>query len=138
MGRDPVRAVRRLESDRITVTGMVPDVGDYIRTASVCVNPMRAAGGMQNKLIEYFACGRPVVLSTVANEGIAAPGDVCVIRDDAAGFAAEVVRLLSDRADAEAMAARARRHVEDHWTWAAHFRLLEGEFVASLGNSPVG
>ena len=52
----------------------IADVGVLIRSAQVCVNPMRAAGGMQNKLIGTWH-GKAVVASSVANEGIRAPGN---------------------------------------------------------------
>ena len=86
-GRDPSAKILELDGqDGIWVTGTVPDVGVLIRSAQVCVNPMLAAGGMQNKLIEYMACGKAVVASSVANEGIRAPGDVLIVADAAGRF----------------------------------------------------
>lgn len=133
-GRNPPAAlVEELDGrDGIWVTGTVPDVGVLIRSAQVCVNPMRAAGGMQNKLIEYMACGKAVVASSVANEGIRAPEGTLVIADDPDAFAQAVIRLLRDPQSAAGMGAAARAYVLSEWTWEKHFLDLEKEFYRSL------
>lgn len=130
-GRDPARSVQRMHGrDGIVVTGTVPDVGEIIRSAQVCVNPMLAAGGMQNKLIEYMASGKAIVASSVANEGIMAPDDVLVIADTADEFARAVLDLLSDSRRALALGTRAREYALSDWTWEKHFLDLEAAFVA--------
>ena len=133
-GRNPPAAlVEELDArDGIWVTGTVPDVGVLIRSAQVCVNPMRAAGGMQNKLIEYMACGKAVVASPVANEGIRAPGGTLVVADTPDAFADAVIRLLKDPKSADELGAAARRYVLSEWTWEKHFLDLEQAFSESL------
>jgi polysaccharide biosynthesis protein PslH len=132
-GRDPVPAIVELDGrDGIWVTGTVPDVGVLIRSAQVCVNPMLAAGGMQNKLIEYMACGKAVVASSIANEGIRAPGHALIVEDDAEAFASAVLRLLEDPAAAASLGAAARDYVLANWTWEKHFLDLEDEFRTAL------
>lgn len=132
-GRDPSSEIVALDGrDGIHVTGTVPDVGVIIRSAHVCVNPMLAAGGMQNKLIEYMACGKAVVASTIANEGILAPADALLIADRAEEFAEAVLRLLRDPAEARALAERARAYVLANWTWEKHFLDLEAAFYEAL------
>jgi glycosyltransferase involved in cell wall biosynthesis len=131
-GRDPSPAVRDLDGrDGIWVTGTVPDVGVLIRSAQVCVNPMLAAGGMQNKLIEYMACAKAVVASSVANEGIRAPAETVVIADEPQDFAAAVVRLLNDPPTAARLGVAARQYVLSEWTWEKHFLDLEDAFYAA-------
>ena len=51
-------ASRSTASDGITVTGTVPDPADWMAKAAVCVAPIRAAAGLQNKLLEYLAMGK--------------------------------------------------------------------------------
>jgi len=132
-GRDPTAAIRDLDGrNGITVTGTVQDVGHFIRSATVCINPMRAAGGMQNKLIEYMACAKATVATSIANEGIMAPDDTLRTADDADGFAAAVIALLSDPDQAMTLGAAARAFVARHWTWEAHFLKLEEAFYDSL------
>lgn len=84
VGQSPATALRVLNGRHgIHVTGTIPDIGDDIRSSAVCISPMLAAGGMQNKLIEYMACGKAVVATSVANEGICAPPNALMIADDA-------------------------------------------------------
>lgn len=132
VGRDPAPEVLALESDvaGIEVIGSVPDLAEYMRQAAVCVNPVRAAGGMQNKLIEYLASGRPVVATPVANEGIQAPETVVRLAETAEEFAHAVIALLADSAAAEAMGQRARQFAQSEWSWEAHFLRLEANLFA--------
>lgn len=132
-GRDPAQKIVDLDGKNgIWVTGTVPDVGVLIRSAQVCVNPMLAAGGMQNKLIEYMACNKAVVASPVANEGIRAPEDALVIAHTPDSFAAEVIHLLKDPAAAERLGTAARSYVLANWTWEKHFTDLEDAFHSAL------
>jgi glycosyltransferase involved in cell wall biosynthesis len=134
VGRDPVDEVRALHGkDNITVTGTVPDVGVEIRKAAICINPMVAAGGMQNKLIEYLASSKASVVTSVANEGILAPfPEVVRIADTPEAFSREVLSLLQDRRQREALGAAARTYALENWTWEAHFLKLEEAFFDAL------
>lgn len=136
-GRDPAPTILELDGrEGIWVTGTVPDVGVLIRSAQVCVNPMIAAGGMQNKLIEYMASNKAIVASSVANEGIMAPEDALVIADEPAAFASAVTHLLKNPAAAEQLGSAARRYVLANWTWEKHWLDLEAEFYSALSEHP--
>ncbi|PHR94181.1 MAG: glycosyl transferase family 1 [Robiginitomaculum sp.] len=136
VGRDPVPEIKSLGSlPQVEVTGTVPDVGTYIRSASICINPMLAAGGMQNKLIEYMACGKAVVATSVANEGInALDCDSIFIANSADEFVKNVVLLLNDKALVRKCGEAAREFVLENWTWESHFRKLEQEYYKALEN----
>lgn len=134
VGRDPPPEVVALNGrDGISVTGTVPDPADWTAAAAVCVAPIRAAAGLQNKLLEYMAMGRPVVATAAANEGIgAAPGRDLVVADRAEDFAHAVAGLLADPARAEALGAAGRAFVTANWTWEAHFYNLEAAFLDAM------
>lgn len=140
VGREPTREVLRLasEQDGVVVTGTVDDPAAWIARAQVCVNPMQAGGGMQNKLIEYLASGKPVVATSVANEGVDAPADVLRVADAPDDFAGAVLALLDDRAAADALGERARRYALEGWTWESHFLDLERELAALRGSAARG
>jgi glycosyltransferase involved in cell wall biosynthesis len=128
VGRSPQRAVQALaRPPRVVVTGEVPDVAEWLLRAEVGVDPLRIGAGMQNKLIQAMGCELPVVATSVANEGIGAtPGEHLLLRDEPAAFAAAVLELLGDAGARERIGGAARRFVEAHWTWEAHFeRMLE-------------
>lgn len=140
VGRDPVPALQALDGkDGITVTGTVEEPADWIARAAVCVAPIRAAAGLQNKLLEAMAMAKAVVATPVANEGIRAPEDTALcLAETPAAFAAAVDRLLADPARRQAMGQAARRFVEEKWTWEGPFLELEQAFLAATaGTAPV-
>jgi glycosyltransferase involved in cell wall biosynthesis len=64
------------------------------------------------KLLEAFAAGIPVVSTRMGAEGLAdQDGEICALADDPSTFAERVVYLLGHRAEAEALAQRARAEV---------------------------
>ena len=136
VGRSPppqVQAFAQKYPD-ITVTGEVPDLADYIARAAVCINPMQAGAGMQNKLIEYLASAKPVVATPVANEGVQAKaGEHLLIAATPEEFSAAVVRLLEEPQSGAALGAAGRRFIESTWTWEKLFAELETAFLAEAG-----
>jgi glycosyltransferase involved in cell wall biosynthesis len=134
VGRDPPSQVRALDGrDGITVTGTVPDPADWMAKAAVCVAPIRAAAGLQNKLLEYLAMGKAVVATPAANEGIGAvPGRDVSIAETPQAMAEAVLELLANPARAEALGSAGRAFVTASWTWEAHFYHLEAAFFAAI------
>jgi polysaccharide biosynthesis protein PslH len=128
VGRRPTVAVKALanKAKGIEVTGEVPDPADYIRRAAICIDPMRAGAGMQNKLLEYLACGKAVVATHLANEGIGAQNDRDVLlADRAEDFAQNILRLYTDPGLRQKLGLSARLFIEQAWGWEQQFRRLE-------------
>ncbi len=134
VGRDPVAALRAFDGrDGVKVTGTVPDPARWIARAAVCVAPVRAAAGLQNKLLEYMATARPVVATPEANEGIGARDGIELrLAGEPAAFADAVLELLAHPAEGRRLGEAARRFVERHWTWEGPFLALERAFYAAL------
>jgi glycosyltransferase involved in cell wall biosynthesis len=140
VGRDPLPAVRALDGrDGITVTGTVDEPALWIAKAAVCTAPIRAAAGLQNKLLEALAMGKAVVATTAANEGIGAiPGRDLLIADAPETFAQALLDLLADPPRAARLGTAARAFIEAGWTWEAHFLRLERDFLAALDEARAG
>lgn len=134
VGRAPRPEVRALDChEGIVVTGEVPEPADHIAQAAVCIDPVQAGAGMQNKLIEFMAMAKPVVATTVANEGIGAtPDDHLVLADAPEEMASAILSLFADPARGRALGLAARAFVEQNWTWEAHFLRLETEMLAAM------
>lgn len=130
VGSRPTTEIRRLEQiEGIVVTGFVEDVRDYLVMADVCVVPLRIARGIQNKILEAMAMGKPVVTTSQAFEGInAVSGEEIVSADSEDMFAAAVIDLLQDTQKAESMGAKARQCVETHYSWDRNLSVLDGIF----------
>jgi len=124
VGSSPTKAVRRLASlDGVTVTGRVPDVRPYVFHATAAVGPMRIARGIQNKVLEAMAMGKPVIVTSGALEGIdATPGREVVLADDAESFADAAVRLSNaggPTPEGLALGLAARRLILQRYDWDA-------------------
>ncbi|MEH3101889.1 TIGR03087 family PEP-CTERM/XrtA system glycosyltransferase [Sphingomonas adhaesiva] len=118
VGRAPTAAVRALASEAVLVTGEVPDVRGWLAAAAVAVAPLMLARGVQNKVLEAMAMARPVVASPAAAQGIDHAGTIGVA-EGAAGGAAAVVDLLSDRDGAARLGQAARARVLARYDWDA-------------------
>ena len=120
VGSNPSSEVRRLErSDGVRVTGTVRDVRPYVASSAACVLPLRIARGVQNKLLEAMASGRPVVAT---EEAIAAlplrEGEHVLVGRTDHELADRIVMLLRDDALRRALGERARQFVLDNHRWS--------------------
>ncbi len=121
VGRRATADVKRLaQADGVEVFSDVDDVRPYIRQSDVMVAPLRIARGIQNKVLEAMACGRAVVATSAAAEGVeAAHGEELLVADCPDEFAKHVVALLADSTMRATIGTAARRLVETKYTWAA-------------------
>jgi glycosyltransferase involved in cell wall biosynthesis len=135
VGRDPPPEILRwpdLDSS-ITVTGRVPEIAPYWSQAAVVVVPLRSGGGMRVKIIEAFGMSKAVVTTSIGVEGIgASAGEHFLLADEAAAFAAQVVRLLDSPADRRRLGGAARAFVEAHFGWDQVVSLLERQYYDLL------
>jgi sugar transferase (PEP-CTERM/EpsH1 system associated) len=119
VGAQPTDEVLGLASDSVLVTGRVADVRPYLQMASVVVAPMRIARGIQNKVLEGMAMGRPVVLTENALEGIdAAPGRDVLVANDSQSISRYVVDAIAGRWGG--VGAAARQCVLAKYSWERH------------------
>ena len=126
VGMRPTAAVKALASANVTVTGTVPDVRPYLQHAAVVVAPLRVARGIQNKILEAMAMGRPVVATDACGAGIDAVfGRDLLTAGDAAAMAEAVVSLLRDSDAARRMGNAARARIVSRYTWDAQLCRLE-------------
>lgn len=125
-GRNPSPAVRALAGAAVRVTGTVPDMRPYLQHAAVVVAPLRLARGIQNKILEAMAMGRPVVAAQECAEAIAArPGVELICAADADAFVREVDALLREPARAASIGLAGRLCVQRDYSWDAHLSAFE-------------
>ncbi len=90
VGRNPAAAVRQLGAlPGVKVVGATPDVRPYLQSAYAVVAPLRIARGVQNKVLEALAMGKPVLASpaVAACFGSDLPPGI-ITCDSPAGYAA--------------------------------------------------
>jgi glycosyltransferase involved in cell wall biosynthesis len=132
-GSPPASVIRLGEMPGVTVTGWVPDVGEYLALADVCVVPLRLGGGVKLKTLEMMAAGRAVVTTRVGCEGIAARSfKHLLVVESGEEFAAETSALLTDRARRRAMGAEARALIQKEHRWGTNLRQLEKDYEMLL------
>jgi hypothetical protein len=102
----------------IEIRSDVPDMGVELEAAWVSVAPMRFGGGMQNKVLEAWAAGKPVVMTTVAAKGLGAHLETgSLIADRPEGLAEAVAHLLSEPAERLRLGEAGYDLVRKQYTW---------------------
>jgi sugar transferase (PEP-CTERM/EpsH1 system associated) len=137
-GRNPTPTVRALAGPAINVTGTVPDMRPYLQHAAVVVAPLRLARGIQNKILEAMAMGRPVVAARECADAIAAQrGSELICAEDADGFVREVDALLREPARAASMGEAGRRRVQRDYSWDAHLSAFDRHLTPLCTDQPL-
>lgn len=119
VGTSPSPKVSALdERPGVVVTGFVEDPVDYLADADLVVAPIRAGAGIQNKILEGMAVGRPVVTTPIGAEGIdAESGRHFETAPYGDAYVRAVLELLDDPAARTYMGEKARRFIESHHSW---------------------
>lgn len=119
VGHSPNDAVQRLDKlEGVHVTGRVADVRPYVAHATASVAPLRIARGIQNKVLEAMAMGRPVVVTSDGLEGIdAKPDKEVILANTAERFATACIDLANDDRGVR-IGAAARRCILRQYDWS--------------------
>ena len=99
VGSDPPKSLREYDSlDGIHVTGFVEDPWYYVSRSLVVVAPIRIGAGIQNKVLEAMAIGKPVVATSRVMRGLnVAKENIHLLKADSAEqFADEISRLIDN------------------------------------------
>ncbi len=123
-GTTPTRAVLRLRSRSVTVTGWVDDIAGCYARSRVFVAPMMAATGIQNKLLQAMAAGLPCVTTSIANQALGASPDEVVLARTPSEFADAVDSLLNNPEAARELGRRGRELVLRSFQWRQATRPL--------------
>ncbi|MBB6122748.1 TIGR03087 family PEP-CTERM/XrtA system glycosyltransferase [Sphingobium subterraneum] len=136
VGRNPAPSVLALgPTPGVFVTGAVADVRGWLAAADVVVAPLRIARGIQNKVLEAMAMGRPVVASPDAAAGIDAhDGEHLLVAPDSATEAANVIALIAQRDLAGALGRAARARMEERYAWSAKLAALPAMLSGNTGS----
>jgi glycosyltransferase involved in cell wall biosynthesis len=118
-GADPPPKVRKLAEDpSVTITDYVDDLRPYIARAAVAVCPITIGAGIQNKVLEAMAMGKPVVATS---RGCAAldveNGRELLVSDQPEQIAADIIKLLSSSSLRQEIGHRAAEYVRQKHDW---------------------
>ena len=128
-------AVARGVEGAVTFTGRVPyeQAPRWLNLGTVAVSPKRSLTEANGKLLNYMACGRPVVASdTPVNREVLGADGVYAAVDDAEALAARLIEVLSDSDRARARGAALRARAEAVYAWPALIARLEALYRTVL------
>ena len=124
---------------QVEVTGYVDDLDQCYKQAAVFVAPILTGGGIIVKILDALAAGRPVVTTSIGNEGVGArPGHDLLVADDPEDFAASVVKLLREPEYARSLGARGTEFVRQNYGLENLLPKVEQNLleVAKVGRQP--
>ncbi len=126
VGKSPTPEVRALQAvDGIEVTGSVPDVRPWLMRATCAVVPLQIARGVQNKVLEAMACGRPVICSPEPLKGLTAEPGVHLLRaDSAVEWITALSAVFDNRQMQHDFGAAAAKWVQQHHSWSSALAML--------------
>lgn len=136
-GTTPAPEVKALQSDRVEVTGWLPDIREAYAKADAFVAPLRIGTGQQNKILEAMSMELPCVTTQHVASGFPSHGaeDAPLrVANSAEGIAREVDALLASQDARQSLGILSRSWVEKHCVWSASTDMLTDTFVHSMSN----
>lgn len=106
--------VRQFDAPNIVYKGEVADAYQFMNSKSIMVVPLFSGSGMRIKIIEGMALGKPIVSTTIGNEGISTTsGKNILIADTPEEFAAAIEKLIADSELFEQISRNAIEYIHD-------------------------
>ena len=139
VGRDPSAEILALRSDRVQVTGSVPDVRPYVQEAEVFVCPLLSGAGIKNKLLQAWAMGKAVVATTVSVGGLKVlQGRNVIVANAAREMADAVLDLLANPLKRQLLGDEGRQTVAAEYSWAGRAASFEGLLMQAANAGQAG
>ena len=131
VGSRPPSEVQVLGSDpNVTVTGFVDDLHRYYERCAIQIAPMLVGGGVQTKILDAMAAGRPVVSTAIGNIGVqATPDQEILIAETDEAFAGHLVNLLEHDDLWRRIAVGGKVFVQEGYDWDISMRRLEAVYA---------
>lgn len=128
-GQRPVKAVQALASDRVKITGFIPNLAEEYAKAHVVVSPLRIGAGTQNKVLEALAMNQAVVCSQVGFAGLGLEnGKGILMANNPRDFADHVLSILKDDNLRKQLGETGGTHVRETFAWSAIAKQLHQYF----------
>ena len=126
IGSNPPPEILKLSSRTITVHGHVPQVEPIFDRCRLSVAPLRFGAGVKGKINQSMALSVPVVVTSMASEGMHLENDHnALIADDPREFANCVIRLWRSPDLWEKLTINGRANLREHFSVEAAARRLD-------------
>lgn len=115
----------------VQMHGFVEDIVPFMDGIRIAVAPLRFGAGVKGKINLSMAHGQPVIGTSCAVEGMhVRDGEDALVADDAAAFAAAIVRLYQDEVLWNRLAAGGLANVTTHFSLQAARQSIQRTFFA--------
>lgn len=123
------------DNDHIALTGWVNDVTPFLHATDVYIAPLRMGSGTRLKILEAMAAGCAIVTTSLGAAGLPAEARQTMrIADSAQEIAKQIIALLNDPQQRDALGQAACRLVKTDYDWTALIpRLLAAYRELGLG-----
>ena len=130
VGSQPSEAVKDLQNlEGVHVTGAVPDVRPFIQYARAAVAPLRVARGIQNKVLEAMAMGKPVLTTPQAIEGINVGPEYEPLITEKIPEMVDIGRTLLKSDHYNSLGVVGRAYVEGQHDWTSQLKKIDTLFT---------
>ena len=119
--------LQTLKIEGIILDETVEDIRDAYKKATVFLAPLKSGSGTKYKILEAMASGVPVVTTSIGAEGLDNSG--MIIKKTGQDLAKATIDVLNNPQKYEALTKKARKLVEDNYTWSMIGKKLE-EFIS--------
>jgi glycosyltransferase involved in cell wall biosynthesis len=138
-GAEPSKYVLELASKpNIKVLGYVEDLNYVLNRYQIFIAPLRFAAGVQNKVLEAMAAGKPVVTTKIVNEGIGASEEEEILVAEASDeWIKQISRLFQDVELRERVGLSGSNFVRNKFSWdivLRHINTLEDQLANHRNN----
>ena len=119
VGKNPVKEVAELDNaSDVIVTGQVEDVRKYFNECEVVVVPLRMGSGLRNKVIQAMACGKTVIATSEACEGLdVKDGENILIANTVEEFVDKIILVFNNEQLRIEIEKNARKYVEENLSY---------------------
>ena len=126
-GMNPSNAVNELKKiTGVEVTGFVDDILPCYHESDYFVAPFRLARGVQNKVLQAFACGLPVISTPMGAEGIDCQDNTDIlIANNQHQFLSAIKKLENDSELKAQIKEKALTLINEHYSWQGKLQVLD-------------
>jgi len=126
------RLLPRESSDRIRITGPVPDVRPYFQASDLAINPVTWGSGSNLKQLEYLAAGLPSVTTPTGARGLGLTPSIHALVESLEAMPQRLAWLLRNPGTGASLARAGRELAERYFDWPILGRRLN-EVYEALG-----